>query len=399
MDRRHGHGRDGPLRGQGRRQGRGSGWAPRAWGQIRDQPPSSPRSSWASTRPDPDRHGRFRSRRRRWLDGLALGLYRRLGRAERQREARRQGQGAGRRRARGQRRRHRLRRRPFHHRRHRPRHRPGRVGRQAARQAHLSSRTSTRSTASPGPTAPMSARSRSIPTPASAVELKRYTTVDDVGQPAPADRVRPDPGRLRPGHRPGAARGECLRPAEKPASSSPASFWADYAMPRAATFPTFSNALDDSVRGPRNNPLGAKGVGESGAVGSTPTVMNAITWMRCGRWALRNVRVSVPATRARSGCGGRSGTAGARSCQRSTVLFASPAYREVVAHDDFQSARPRPGRGYAGRLAAIVRLSLRAGRLRPRFAPGRDDGNARLRTPYDEGAASDGGGYEVRDLR
>jgi carbon-monoxide dehydrogenase large subunit len=49
----------------------------------------------------------------------------------------------------------------------------------------------------------------------------------------------------------------------------------DYTMPRAQDLPSFSNALDDSVPA-RTSPLGAKGVGESGAVGSTPTVMNAI---------------------------------------------------------------------------------------------------------------------------
>ena len=63
-------------------------------------------------------------------------------------------------------------------------------------------------------------------------------------------------------------------------------------MPRAATFPTFANALDDSVPS-RNNPLGAKGVGESGAVGSTPTVMNAIM---DALWPLGVRNVQMPAT-------------------------------------------------------------------------------------------------------
>jgi aerobic carbon-monoxide dehydrogenase large subunit len=66
----------------------------------------------------------------------------------------------------------------------------------------------------------------------------------------------------------------------------------DYAMPRADTFPTFSNALDDSVPA-KTNPLGAKGVGESGAVGSTPTVMNAIM---DALWPLGVRNVQMPAT-------------------------------------------------------------------------------------------------------
>ena len=66
----------------------------------------------------------------------------------------------------------------------------------------------------------------------------------------------------------------------------------DYAMPRADTFPTFSNTLDDSVPA-KTNPLGAKGVGESGTVGSTPTVMNAIM---DALWPLGVRNMQMPAT-------------------------------------------------------------------------------------------------------
>ena len=49
---------------------------------------------------------------------------------------------------------------------------------------------------------------------------------------------------------------------------------ADYAMPSAAEFPSFevSNTETPTFR----NPLGAKGIGESGAIGSTPSVHNAV---------------------------------------------------------------------------------------------------------------------------
>jgi len=49
---------------------------------------------------------------------------------------------------------------------------------------------------------------------------------------------------------------------------------ADYAMPSAAEFPSFeaSNTETPTFR----NPLGAKGIGESGTIGSTPSVHNAV---------------------------------------------------------------------------------------------------------------------------
>jgi aerobic carbon-monoxide dehydrogenase large subunit len=49
----------------------------------------------------------------------------------------------------------------------------------------------------------------------------------------------------------------------------------DYAMPRAADFPDF--AVDTTCTPCSHNPLGVKGCGEAGAIGSTPAVINAIT--------------------------------------------------------------------------------------------------------------------------
>jgi carbon-monoxide dehydrogenase large subunit len=49
---------------------------------------------------------------------------------------------------------------------------------------------------------------------------------------------------------------------------------ADYAMPSAAEFPSFETANTETPT-PRN-PLGAKGIGESGTIGSTPSVHNAV---------------------------------------------------------------------------------------------------------------------------
>ncbi|WP_422002895.1 xanthine dehydrogenase family protein molybdopterin-binding subunit [Reyranella sp.] len=122
------------------------------------------------------------------------------------------------------------------------------------------------------------------------VELKRYTTVDDVGRPL---------------HRPivfGQIHGGCAQGIgqalleenvyDRETGQLITGSFMDYAMPRASTFPTFSNTLDDSVPA-KTNPLGAKGVGESGAVGSTPTVMNAIM---DALWPLGVRNVQMPAT-------------------------------------------------------------------------------------------------------
>jgi carbon-monoxide dehydrogenase large subunit len=49
---------------------------------------------------------------------------------------------------------------------------------------------------------------------------------------------------------------------------------ADYAMPSAAEFPEFETANTETPTW--RNPLGAKGIGESGTIGSTPAVHNAV---------------------------------------------------------------------------------------------------------------------------
>ena len=49
---------------------------------------------------------------------------------------------------------------------------------------------------------------------------------------------------------------------------------ADYALPSAAEFPSFEAAHTETPS--PLNPLGAKGIGESATVGSTPAVQNAV---------------------------------------------------------------------------------------------------------------------------
>ena len=122
------------------------------------------------------------------------------------------------------------------------------------------------------------------------VELKRYTTVDDVGKPL---------------HRPivfGQIQGGCAQGIgqalleenvyDRETGQLITGSFMDYAMPRAETFPIFNNQLDDSVPA-KSNPIGAKGVGESGTVGSTPTVMNAVM---DALWPLGVRNMQMPAT-------------------------------------------------------------------------------------------------------
>jgi carbon-monoxide dehydrogenase large subunit len=48
----------------------------------------------------------------------------------------------------------------------------------------------------------------------------------------------------------------------------------DYALPRAVDFPAFE--LDRTETPTPRNPLGAKGIGEAGTIGSTPAIVNAV---------------------------------------------------------------------------------------------------------------------------
>ena len=49
----------------------------------------------------------------------------------------------------------------------------------------------------------------------------------------------------------------------------------DYCLPRADNFKHINTSTDESIPC-KSNPLGAKGVGELGTVGATPTIVNAV---------------------------------------------------------------------------------------------------------------------------
>lgn len=66
------------------------------------------------------------------------------------------------------------------------------------------------------------------------------------------------------------------------------SSFVDYLVPTAVSLPLFG--LDSTVTPTPTNPLGAKGIGEAGAIGSTPAVLNAVSD------ALGGAEVQVPVT-------------------------------------------------------------------------------------------------------
>ncbi|HKY76850.1 MAG TPA: molybdopterin cofactor-binding domain-containing protein, partial [Acidimicrobiia bacterium] len=103
------------------------------------------------------------------------------------------------------------------------------------------------------------------------VTLQRMIAVDDAGRilnPLLAE------GQRHGGIAQGAAQALLEEVAFDADGNPVTSNLADYAIPSAAELPSFevSNTQTDSPR----NPLGAKGIGESGTVGSTPAVQSAV---------------------------------------------------------------------------------------------------------------------------
>jgi carbon-monoxide dehydrogenase large subunit len=104
-------------------------------------------------------------------------------------------------------------------------------------------------------------------------QIVRYTTVDDVGRVVNPLIVA---GQVHGGiaQAVGQAMLEDARYDAQSGQLITGSFL-DYCVPRADDLPSFSTSTDQS-QPCKINPLGAKGVGELGTVGGTPTVVNAI---------------------------------------------------------------------------------------------------------------------------
>jgi carbon-monoxide dehydrogenase large subunit len=103
------------------------------------------------------------------------------------------------------------------------------------------------------------------------VDLKRLITCDDVGNVINPMIVE---GQIQGGLAHGI--GQALLEGDvydENGQLNTASFL-DYAMPRADDLPAFE--IDHTVTPCPHNPLGVKGVGETGTIGSTPAVVNAV---------------------------------------------------------------------------------------------------------------------------
>ncbi len=127
-----------------------------------------------------------------------------------------------------------------------------------------------------------------VDTETGAVRLVRLVACDDAGRvlnPLLAD------GQRHGGLAQGAAQALYEQVAFDPDGNPLTTNFADYAIPSAAELPSFE--LVDMETPTWVNPLGAKGIGESGTIGATPAVQNAV----CDALAHLGVRhVDMPCT-------------------------------------------------------------------------------------------------------
>jgi aerobic carbon-monoxide dehydrogenase large subunit len=103
------------------------------------------------------------------------------------------------------------------------------------------------------------------------VHLRRYVAVDDCGRvlnPLLVD------GQRHGGIAQGVGQALLEEVVYDTAGQLVTSTLGDYSLPRAAHFPTFE--LDRTETPTPRNPLGVKGIGEAGTIGSTPALVNAV---------------------------------------------------------------------------------------------------------------------------
>jgi carbon-monoxide dehydrogenase large subunit len=104
-----------------------------------------------------------------------------------------------------------------------------------------------------------------------AVEIVRYTAVEDVGRMINPLLVA---GQLHGGIAQGVGQALMENIVYDASSQLVTGSFQDYCLPRADNFCTFT--LSENEVPTRTNPLGVKGAGESGTVGALPAVMNAV---------------------------------------------------------------------------------------------------------------------------
>jgi aerobic carbon-monoxide dehydrogenase large subunit len=103
------------------------------------------------------------------------------------------------------------------------------------------------------------------------IELKRYIAVDDCGPQINPMIVE---GQIHGGLVQGIGQALCEGAIYDDNGQLLTGSMMDYAMPRADMFPNFE--LDHTVTPSPHQPMGIKGVGETGTIASTPTVYNAV---------------------------------------------------------------------------------------------------------------------------
>ncbi len=103
------------------------------------------------------------------------------------------------------------------------------------------------------------------------VTIPKYVAVDDCGPIVNPDIVN---GQLHGGIAQGIGQALYEEAVYDEDGNPLTSTWLDYMIPGAPEMPNFT--LDQTVTPSPTNPMGVKGIGESGAIGSSPAVMNAV---------------------------------------------------------------------------------------------------------------------------
>jgi carbon-monoxide dehydrogenase large subunit len=103
------------------------------------------------------------------------------------------------------------------------------------------------------------------------VEIVRYVAVDDCGPVVNPAIVE---GQLHGGIAQGVAQALYEKATYDAAGNPTTATLADYHFPTAMDLPNF--ILEQTVTPSPTNPMGVKGIGESGAIGSSPAVVNAV---------------------------------------------------------------------------------------------------------------------------
>jgi carbon-monoxide dehydrogenase large subunit len=103
------------------------------------------------------------------------------------------------------------------------------------------------------------------------IQLQRYIAVDDCGPQINPLIVR---GQIHGGIVQGAGQAMCEGSIYDESGQLLTGSMMDYCVPRADMFPNFE--LDFTVTPSPHQPMGIKGIGETGTIASTPTVYNAV---------------------------------------------------------------------------------------------------------------------------